>query len=159
MCGAACMRMVLASFGIKKSESDLAKVLDIKKAGFAGNDLFLPIAERFGLRGHVQKNAKVADIAKLLKEGYRVIVNFIDPEMKVEKITQVGKTGYKCTVNFVKGDDAVGHFAVVRSIDKKVICLLDPWNGPYYALPLALFKKNWRSMFEPDVGVLIGIRK
>ena len=134
-CGAACMRMVLESIGIRKSERELTKVMDIKSVGFAGNGQFTRIAESFRLSYIVQRHAKVQDIVRLQKDGYRIIVNFIDPE------------------------ENIGHFAVVKSTDKKFIHLLDPWHGPHQKLPLSVFKKNWKSMFEPDVGLLIGIRK
>lgn len=134
-CGATCMRMVLESLGIKRSERELTKIMDIKNVGFAGNGQFTRIAESFRLSYIVQRHAKVQDVVRLQKEGYRIIVNFIDPE------------------------ENIGHFAVVKSIDKKSIHLLDPWHGPHQKLSLAVFKKNWKSMFEPDVGLLIGIRK
>jgi len=134
-CGAACMKMALASLGIRRTERELIRVMKTTSASGTSNSQIPRAAEFFRLSYVVGRKAKIGDIVRLQKEGYCVIVNYIDLE------------------------ENVGHFAVAKSIDKKFIHLLDPWHGPHYKLPLTIFKKNWKSMFEPDVGLLIGIRK
>ncbi|RJQ21130.1 hypothetical protein C4580_02690 [Candidatus Woesearchaeota archaeon] len=134
-CGKACMRMVLASLGIIKSEQELSKFMSRTKYGGTNNGDLARCAELFRLSYVVSRNGKLRDVQRLQKKGYRVIVGFTDPLEKV------------------------GHFAIVRKVTEKFVYLIDPWHGPKHKMPRQLFVRNWKSMFESDEGFLIGIKK
>ncbi len=134
-CGAACMRMILEELGIKKSEEELMKIMDCSPKSGIDNHQLPKLAEHFRLSYIVQRNSKVSDLARLQKQGYHIVVGMIDPI------------------------DNIGHFTIVKKVTAKEIEVIDPGHGPNHKLPLKVFKQNWKSMFEPDVGLLIGIRK
>ena len=134
-CGAACMRMVLEELGIKRSEEALMKIMGSSPKSGTDNNQLPKLAEHFRLSYVVSRNAKVEDITALQKQGYHIIVGMTDPI------------------------DNIGHFTIVKKVTAKEIEFIDPGHGPSHKLQLSVFKKNWKSMFEPDVGLLIGIRK
>lgn len=129
------MRMILEELGIKKSEEELMRIMGSSPKSGTDNNQLPKLAEHFRLSYIVQRNSKVADLTRLQKQGYHIIVGMIDPI------------------------DNIGHFTIVRKVGVKDIWFLDSGHGPNHKLPLKVFKQNWKSMFEPDVGLLIGIRK
>ena len=135
MCGPACLRMVLAAFGIKKSEETLTKIL--KKDGEPGtpNRSLPDAAEALKLNYAVQRNASIADLKWSIGKGFVIIVSYFDP---VEK---------------------VGHFAVIKKVDAKRIHLFDPWYGPNHGYSMKEFLPNWRSGFDKDKRWFIAIKK
>ena len=133
-CGPACMRMVLGFFGIKKSEAVLAKLL--ARVGEPGtpNRALVELAEKLKLDYVVQRNASLIDLKRVIADGFVVVVGYFD---QIEH---------------------VGHFAVVKSLSKKKIVLLDPWYGAKCAFSNGDFVRTWRSGFDNDVRWFIGIR-
>ena len=125
-CGAAALRMVLASIGIKKTEKQVAKILGTNKRNGTLHDDFFKVAEHLKLKYIVERRSSVKDLKKLQEKNYRIIVNYLLPVSKV------------------------GHYAVVREVHSKYIRLLDPLIGPDQVYPMSYFIKNWKSGFEKD---------
>ena len=133
-CGAACVRMVLASVGIKKSEQVLAKLLKTKenKTGTLHREI-ARFFEGLKLNYVVQRNASTSDLKRLQKQNYRIIVGYF-------------LTEHNC-----------GHYAVVKKIDNK-IHLLDPWYGPKHYYSVKEFSKIWYDG-EGEKCWFVGIKK
>lgn len=118
-CGPACMRMVLASFGIRKSEAAVAKLLCVSKVSGTKHKKFAELSEKLKLSYVVRRKGSVEEIKEFLP-WCKIIVCYWLP------------------------DEKSGHNAVVRKISSKRIYLFDPWFGRNYSLPLSYFNKNWR---------------
>ena len=133
-CGAACVRMVFAFFGIKKSENAWVRELKTKrdKSGTLHKNIVV-VAEKYKRTYIVARNARIADLRSVIKQGYLVIVGYWLVE-------------HNCA-----------HYAVVRKIDGKKVHLLDPWYGPRQAYSPAAFKKVWRDG-EGEKGWFVGIK-
>ncbi len=118
-CGVACVRMVLASQGIKKSEKELAKLLKTNKNKLG--TLHREIARFFEdlkLNYVVMRNSSISDLKHFQKQKYCIIVGYFLLE-------------HNC-----------GHYAVVKKIGGK-IHLIDPWYGPKHSYSIKEFKKIW----------------
>ena len=133
-CGAACLRMVLGAFGIRKSEAVLMNVLEKKGEPGTPNRSLPEVAEKFKLNYVVRRNASIADVKWCLGHGFGVIVSYFD------------------------AIEQVGHFGVVKKIDSKKIHLLDPWHGPLCCYSLKEFLPNWRSGFDKDKRWFVAIK-
>ena len=120
-CGPAVMRMILASFGIQKTEEELAMQLETntEKGTWYGN--LLKLAEIYGFRYLSDINGTLSDLKNLTKEGFKVIVCYYCPEEDTD------------------------HYAVVKGIDSDFIYLLDPWYGPDYSVSLSEFINMWKN--------------
>ncbi len=122
-CGPACMRMVLHSFGIKKSDTQLIKLMHSNKLRGTLNREFPALCEKLRLSYVVRRNGSVGEIKEFLP-WCKIIVCYWLP------------------------DEKTGHYAVVRKINKNRIYLIDPWFGPNHSLPLSYFNRNWRGKEE-----------
>lgn len=134
-CGVACMRMILASFGIRRSERVLAKIMGSSPRFGTLNRQFPLLAEKFRLSYFVGRDASLKEIDAYLKSGFCVVVNFFDV---IEQ---------------------VGHYAVVKSVSKKQICLIDPFHGPGFSLSINAFLKVWKNSYEQDTRWFFAVKK
>ena len=120
-CGAASMRMALASVGIKRTEKQLRRLLRTNTRRGTWHDAFPRVAETFGLSYTIQRDASLADLKEHLRRGFVIIVC------------------YYCL------PEKVDHYAVLKRIDARSIHLWDPWFGPGHTLPVLHFMRAWRS--------------
>lgn len=136
-CGAASVRMVLAAFGIKRSENQLMKMLKTSKKIGVKNRRFSEIAERYKLSYIVRRNSSLRHLRRYLKRKFIIIVHYYVPRLKED------------------------HYAVVKRISKERIFLLDPWFGDNHSIDLEKFMKIWKE--NPKHGKekkwFIGIKK
>ncbi len=116
-CGPACMHMVLASFGIRKSEKALARLMHSNKRIGTKNYEFPALCEKLKLSYVVRRNGSIGEIKEFLP-WCKVIVCYWLP------------------------DEKTGHYAVVKKIGKR-IHLIDPWLGSNHSLSIAYFSKHW----------------
>ena len=124
-CGPASARMVLGSFGVEKSEKQVARLLGTKRTGTRDKD-FIKLAEKYGLSYIFKKNATVKGLRALQKRGYKIIVSYW------------------------YSPDKVGHYAVLKKIGASNVQLFDPWAGPQHSYSLSYFQKVWSWAFCPD---------
>jgi len=127
-CGAAALRMVLASFEIKKTEEELLKALQTTSKKGTHSSAFAGAARGYRLNFATKKNASIADLKKYLKKGFGVIVGY-----------------------FYEPEDT-GHYAVVKNISKTTVYLLDPTLGPNHSYSILEFKKLWLKGFKHERG-------
>lgn len=129
--------MALASLGIKKTEEALLKALKTTSKKGTHSSMFSNVAEKYNLTYFVERGASITDLKAYLKSGFRIIVGY-----------------------FYAPED-IGHYAVVKDIDKKNIYLLDPYLGPNHFYTIKEFQKLWTKGFkyERSKRWLFGVKK
>lgn len=134
-CGAAAFRMALSAFGIKRSEKQLVKLLHTNKVRGTWTRNFPPVAERFGLTYVVGRKGTFAQLGRLMKDGYQIVICYVP--------------------------DVVDHYAVVRKIGKSTLCIFDPWFGPDHKYSTKKFNKIWKTdkRWESETRWFIAIRR
>lgn len=117
-CGPASLKMVLDYYGIKKSETELARIMDCKDTTGVEAGIMLETAKNLGLDGFIKDESTLEDIRRLvLTEEIPVIVDWFSE------------------------DD--GHYSVVVDIDEENIYLSDPQLGHVRAMRLDRFYRVW----------------
>jgi len=120
-CGAAAMRMALEFCGIKKSEKQVAKLLNTNKVRGTWHKNFPSVAEKFKLNYTSMRHATINDLKEFQKKDYAVIICYLYPPEKVD------------------------HYSVLKKIDKRLIYFWDPFFGDMHKYLLSYFKKIWKS--------------
>lgn len=119
-CGLACMRMILSSKNIYKTEEELKKLLLYPKyPGPTPHKGFTNICKKMKFDCLELENSSIKKIKELLKKDFNVIVSRYIPSQKVD------------------------HYAIVKKIDKENIYFLDPWFGKNHKYTLKYFEKKW----------------
>lgn len=120
-CGPATVQMLLAHFGIKKSEADLVKELGTDRSNGTENEAIVAEIMRHGLNCKTSTGASLSEIKFYVKHNLPVLVNYIEPER----------------------DD--GHFALVVGYGWWRIYLHDPWHGPNFRMSKREFLSRWKD--------------
>ncbi|MDP3882300.1 MAG: cysteine peptidase family C39 domain-containing protein [Nanoarchaeota archaeon] len=118
-CGPAVVRMVLSSFKIKKSEAEISKTLGSNKEIGTPNKRLVDYFKDNNFSFIAEENAKINDLRRFFSDKFNIIVN------------------YYCA------SEKEGHFAIVKSLDKKRIYLYDPAMGEDHSYSLKYFNKIW----------------
>lgn len=126
-CGPASLKMVLDYYGIKKSESDLARLCRAYKTNGVEAEDIERAAEGLGLKAVIKNKANFSDIQKYLDKGVPVIVDWFTG----------GRNDYP------DSEVADGHYSVVVGLDKKHIYLQDPEIGRIRKIERNDFLKVW----------------
>ncbi|HOF50408.1 MAG TPA: C39 family peptidase [Candidatus Colwellbacteria bacterium] len=126
-CGPASLKMVLDYYGIKKSESDLARLCRAYKTNGVEAEDIKRAAEGLGLKVVIKNKANFSDIRKYLDKGIPVIVDWFTR----------GRNDYP------DSEVADGHYSVVVGLDKKHIYLQDPEIGKIRKIKRDDFLKVW----------------
>ncbi|MFH1193038.1 MAG: cysteine peptidase family C39 domain-containing protein [Candidatus Jorgensenbacteria bacterium] len=116
-CGPASLKMVLAYYGLKKSERELARLSGATRSQGVEAPALLRVARKLGFKAHIKDRATLADIKKLLWRGVPVIVDW-----------------------FSKDD---GHFSVVVGLTRDAIYLQDPEIKRIRRMDIKIFKRVW----------------
>src|SRR3989344_8365297 len=82
-CGPTAIRMVLASLKIKKTETELSKLLGTTKKLGTKNKNFAKILSQLRLNYKIVEEASIINLKSLLKKQYRTILNYTIPEENV----------------------------------------------------------------------------
>ncbi|MFA7170530.1 MAG: cysteine peptidase family C39 domain-containing protein [Candidatus Paceibacterota bacterium] len=127
MCGAASLLIVLDYYDIKKSEQELARILDIDSEMGADSANIKRIAESFGLRVEIENESTFEDIDKWLEKKVPVIVDWFSR----------GRNDYS------ESEVADGHYSVVAGLDEKYIHLQDPEIGKVRKIAREDFLRVW----------------
>ena len=127
MCGPASLKIVLEYYGTNKSEYELAQLCKFKE-GLGVDDKGMKLAtEKLGFKVAIKNNSSFEDIAKWLKKGVPVIVDWFTR----------GRTDY--------GDSSAadGHYSVVMGLDDDFIYLQDPELGAMRKIDRNSFMRVW----------------
>lgn len=126
-CGPACLRMVLAFFGIARTETEVMKECDTTELGTTTIKLSTA-AYKFGLKSSPLKNAKMEYLRNELKNGRPVIV-LLDPS------------------HLYGGISGFGHFIVIVGFSDEEIIYHDPdvTEGEYMHIDGVTFQNAWEA--------------
>ncbi len=127
-CGPACLRMVLAFFGITRTESEVKAACGTTELGTTTMQIS-SAAQKFNLKAFSVKNANIDDIKQEIKEGRPVIV-LVDPSY------------------LYGGISGFGHFIVVVGFTNIGIIYHDPDipDGESMLCNLETFGSAWNAM-------------
>ncbi|MBI2278604.1 MAG: C39 family peptidase [Candidatus Brennerbacteria bacterium] len=116
-CGPASLKMVLAYYGVRKSERALARLAGATRSQGVEAPGLVKAARRLGFIARIKDRATLADIKKYIRKCIPVIVDWFS------------------------NDD--GHYSVVVGITKSTIYLQDPEIGRVRAMDTKTFKRVW----------------
>ena len=126
MCGPAALKMVLAFFGVQKTERALARLSGATRAkGVPGKGL-VHAARTLGLRARIKDRCSFADLHHYVT--HRKIPVIVDW--------------------FLEND---GHYAVVVALTRTHITLQDPAIGRRRTMDLVTFKRVWFDFEGPHL--------
>ena len=127
MCGPASLKIVLAYYGIEKSEVEVAKLTGVVPCIGVNDMAIVKAAESLGLKSEIKNEASFKDIEYWLKKSVPVIVDWFTR----------GRRDYP--------DDEVadGHYSVVCGLDDGYIYLQDPEIGGVRKIERDDFMKVW----------------
>lgn len=127
MCGPASLKIILAYYGIDKTEKELYKLCGTKR-NLGTDDMGLrKAAEHLGFKVKIKNSSSFKDIERWLDKGVPVIVNWFTRGRK----------------DYSESDVADGHYSVVAGIDNKSIYLQDPETGSMRKLDKDDFMTVW----------------
>lgn len=126
-CGPACLKMVLAYFGIEKTEEEVATLCNRDSVLGTNAMAIKHAAETYGMQVEVQNGANFEDIRSWLAKKIPIIVNWFTR----------GRSDYS--------DSTVpdGHYSVVVGLDESRIYLQDPEIGELRTINRDDFLRVW----------------
>src|SRR3954468_23924796 len=127
MCGPACLKIVFRFFGRHVSESHIAKACRTSSnTGTTGSNL-VKAAQRFGFDAELVDHSDFRTIAKWLRKGVPVIVDWMS------------------TISSGRGRApmACGHYSVVCGLDSDYVVLQDPAIGRRRRVSRSSFLSVW----------------
>ena len=127
MCGPASLKMVLAYYGIEKSEQELAQLAGTDpKLGTSAEGL-KKAAESLGFKVEIKNNNTYEDIQAWLDKKVPVIVNWFT----------------RGRIDYSESDVPDGHLSVVVGLDNENIYLQDPEIGKLRKIARDDFMRVW----------------
>ena len=118
LCGPAVLKMMLAYYGVEKTEQELAKLTKCDPELGIGGEKMLEVVRKMELDGYIKDHASLEDLEELVvKQQIPVIVDWFSE------------------------DD--GHYSVVVDIDSENIYLQDPEVGHLRAMRRGKFYRVW----------------
>lgn len=122
-CGAACFKMVMDYYGVKKSQDEWARLTAFrydKNGRIESTDerKFYKVVRKLGFKAYSKNHASIKDIQSYLKKDIPVMVIWFHP---------------------VQGS----HFSVVVDLTKDKIVLADPYDGKIHRHDIETFKDRW----------------
>ena len=125
LCGASALQAVLAYWGKKHSEQELADLSHSNPDDGVEAPELLEAARAVGFDGFYHDDAELDDLKRYLDLGLPVIVNWWSTNQ--------------------------GHFSVVVGMDDKHVYMVDPEKDrPFSRMPLDEFDGNWFDFKEPE---------
>ncbi len=136
-CGPACMRMILSSLNLNKSEKQLVKELRTNKVSGTKHKNLFRFAKKKKWSYVIGNNAYLDELKNLMKKDYFIIVDYYIPSQKTN------------------------HYSIIKKITKERIYLIDPYFGVGTSYSLSYFDKIWNhiSKYEKERSWFIAIKK
>lgn len=132
MCGPASVKMVLAYWGVNKTEEELAQLCGTDRDLGTTDEGIKKAAEQLGFTAEIHNNSSFDDIQTWLDKKIPAIVNWFTR----------GRTDYD------ESEVPDGHLSVVVGLDDKYIYLQDPEIGKLRTLDRDDFLRVWFD-FKP----------
>jgi predicted double-glycine peptidase len=120
-CGPTTVQMILGAHGIKQSQQALAKTMGTEPYSGTGRRALAKPLRGNGFRVRMKIHASTEEIRRLIREGWSVIVNYIEPE------------------------ENIGHYALVTDVTPTHVVMHDPTHGPNFRIPRHSFLRRWRG--------------
>lgn len=121
-CGPASLKMILAYYGVAKTEEELANLMGAtREYGCDPTDIILA-AERLGFSAHYKEKSSIEEIASLIDQKIPVIVQWFSPEEN-------------------------GHYSVISGYENDDLIMVDPLSGSIRKMASQNFLNRW---FELD---------
>jgi len=130
-CGAACVRMILASMGVKKTEKQIVNLLKTNKRKGTWHKMIPKLAEKYKFDYVVERNGKMSDLRNYYKKGWKIIICYLS--------------------------DKIPHYSVLRKINWHSIYLFDPAFSPNHWYFINNFKRIWKD--DEEKRWFIAIKK
>lgn len=127
MCGVSSLLIVLDYYGIKKSERELALILNVDNEFGTDSENIKRVAESFGLKVEIKSESSFEDIEYWLDKKVPIIVDWFTR----------GRSDYS------ESEVADGHYSVVAGLDEKFIYLQDPEIGKIREIAREDFMRVW----------------
>lgn len=133
-CGPACLRMLLAFFGINASEEEIEKACETTELGTTSTQI-VSGASKFNVELVAIKNATLQDIKKLLEKNPVIVL--IDPS------------------HIYGGIEGFGHFIILVGLENDEIIYHDPdiLDGEFKRCAIQTFLKAWSAHKNWIIGV------
>ncbi|MFA6909441.1 MAG: cysteine peptidase family C39 domain-containing protein [Patescibacteria group bacterium] len=119
-CGPAVMQMILAYYGIRTTQTALARRMRTNTRRGTTYRMMIATARRYGLR---------------LTTNRRGTLRQLKRESSL----------YPTCVEYAERDNNEAHYAIIKVVQKDRIILYDPYFGKDYILPRSEFLARWRD--------------
>lgn len=127
MCGPASLKMVLAYYGVEKTEKELAQLCGTDPNLGTTDESIKRAAESLGLKVEIHNNSTFNDIQQWLDKKVPVIVNWFT----------------RGRIDYDDSEVPDGHLSVVVGLDDENIYLQDPEIGALRKIARDDFMKVW----------------
>ena len=127
MCGPASLKMVLAYYGIEKTEQELSQLAETDPDLGTSDEEIKTAAESLGFTVEIKNNSTFEDIQTWLDKKVPVIVNWFT----------------RGRIDYPDSDVPEGHLSVVVGLDDEYIYLQDPEIGALRKIARDDFMKVW----------------
>lgn len=120
-CGPAALAMMLAYWRKPASQQQLIRQVQTTEYSGTTRKNLIRAARAAGLYTHSHSNASYAELRSLVQQGIPVLVNYREPE------------------------ENTGHYGVVVAATASHLLIHDPYHGPAFKMPTALFQRRWHG--------------
>jgi len=127
--------MVLAYYGLKRSEKKLAELTQCNPTRGTSAHNLANAARTLGFKVKIKDLASFEDIQDWLARGVPVIVGWISPGENDENVKMVD-----------------GHYSPVVGLDKKYIYIMDPEIAALRTIPRKDFLRVWFDFEGPTIS-------
>ncbi len=119
-CGPACVRMILASYGVNRSEKVLAKMMKTNKMIGTDSKNMVDLFEKYGFDYIVRRHGRISLLRRYYKRGWKVIVCF--------------------------QYEGVSHYSVIKKINWHSVYFLNPYQDRQEErFLITKFKRHWKD--------------
>lgn len=120
-CGPTSLKMVFETFGVKKTEKELAQLAGTTEKVGTSHEGMIDACKKIGFSCFVHENSNLNNVKSFLKLKLPVITDWTDEKSKC------------------------GHYNIITEIGREKIFFYDPWYGPKYFVDKKFFEKNWND--------------
>lgn len=134
-CGPACIRMVAAYYGIRRTEHYFEKIMNTTDTKGTHTANMQEGARSMGLDSYARTHVSIREIQNSILSGFiPIVLYFYVPEKE-------------------------GHYAIVKKISRGRIFFIDPYAGANHSYSIRYFLKIWHGAHERKKKWSLFVRK